>query len=486
MRILLVDPPGKNKGLNTGLAYLSAVLRNRHEVKVLDLNNVTPGNCGDPNPVMSAEQVATRIDAALQEFEPDLFGVSVKTFTADTATHILKLVISRNPEITTVVGGPHVTLYGIDYVNKNRINYGIQGEGEFTLPELCEVLENKESVENIEGLLFWRNGQLVHNPRTNTIKNLDALPLPDYGTFTSVIKNAGRLIEYPILTSRGCPYQCIYCSMPKIMGGKWRSHSPARVIEELKYAKTTYGSMRFTIVDDNFTLSLKRVETICDSILAEGINLPWSSQNGIRADRIDLPLAKKMKRSGCKYVWIGVESADEDVFAKLNKGESLENIRRGIKHLKNAGIRVGGFFIVGLPHSTRESDLNSVAFVKDLGIDGWWFNFVPYPQTEAWNWVQTNAIVLKSTEGIVQYGSSDIEPVFETKEYPEESRIHTYNEIHIKMKYFDRLVDPSLSQWQMWMKVLKKLTPFGTLTYLHFLIFLLKYNARLIKDKFSA
>ena len=483
MKILLVDPPGKNKGLNTWLGYLSALLKENHEVKILDLNNIELGLCGDPNPEMPINELEERIIEAVDQFEPELFGVSVKAFTAEIAKYIFKFIKAERPEIITIVGGPHIALDGFKFIQENSIDFGIQGEGEYTTLQLCNALAGNGGMENIEGIFYWGNGQLIHNPRSNTIKDLDVIPFPYYDNFSSIIVNGGYLREYPLLTSRGCPYNCSYCSMPKIMGGRWRFHTHKRVIEELKHAKNKYHSTSFTVVDDNFTLNLERVEDICDQLISQKLNLPWNSQNGIRADRISKGLAKKMKLSGCKYVWIGIECADEDVFKSVNKGETLKDITKGIKHLKSAGIQVGGFFIVGLPHSTREADLKSIDFVKECKIDGWWFNFVPYPHTQAWKWVQTHAKVLRPSDGALQFGTDDIDPVFETEEYTKESRMKTYDEIHIKMKYFDRLADPSLKQWNKWPRVFKKVLPYGFGTILSLLIFILKHNAKLALKK---
>ena len=480
MRVLLVDPPGNNKGLNSGLGYLSALLKDHHPVRVLDLNNIKMGFCGDPNPDMPRSELEERIIGAVDEFNPQLFGVSVKTYTTETSKHTFKFIKAQRPKLITLVGGPHITLDGFQFIQENRIDFGIQGEGEFTTLKLSDALEKDEDVKNIEGILYWQNGRLVHNPEHQTIDDLDALPFPEYDNFSSVMTNGDRLWEYPLLTSRGCPYRCSYCSMPKIMGNRWRSHTPTRVIEELQHAKKKYYSTSFTVVDDNFTLNSKRAEEICDLLISEEINLPWNCQNGIRADQIGDNLAKKMRRSGCRYIWIGIESGDEKLFETINKGEKLKDIEKGIRHLKQAGIQVGGFFITGLPYSTRETDLKSIDFVKEHGIDGWWFNFVPYPHTEAWNWVQAHGRLLRSLDGALQFGKENIEPVFDTEEYPKESRMKTYNEIHIKLRYFDRLVDPFINQWDKWRKIFKIVYPYGIKTILSLLLFIAKYNAKLV------
>ena len=483
MKILLVDPPGKNKGFNTGLGYLAAVLKKEHQVHVLDLNNISMGLCGDPNPDLTDDEVRRRIYDAIDDLDPDIFGVSTKTFTAQTAATIFRYAKQRKREMFTIAGGPHITLDGKKYVNETGIDFGIIGEGESSLPALCNLVRDGKDKSLVSGLLYRRDGRIIKNEITPAYMELNELKFPDYTIFSSVKENGGIMPQYPILTSRGCPFSCAYCSMPQIMGRKWRSHSPEYVISELKHAKEKYSSNSFTVVDDNFTLDLKRVEAITDDLISSRLSLKWNSQNGIRADRITDFLARKMKQSGCQHVWIGIESADEEVFNKINKGEKLADVCQGIMILKGAGIRVGGFFIVGLPHSTRDSDLKSVAFVKKLKIDAWWFNFVPYPHTKAWDWVQANGKILRPIDGALQFGSTNIEPVFDTEEYPKNDRMKTYDEIHIKMKYFDRLIDPSLSKFDKWKQVIEKVRPHGLGALFSLLLFILKYNIRLVKKR---
>lgn len=480
MRILLVDPPGKNKGLNTGLAYLSAVLKDRHDIYVLDLNNLKMGPCGSPNPEISKNEIQKRLIHTLDEFNPHLFGVSVKTFTAVVAKEIIHLAKHHHPHLLTVVGGPHITLDGETFIRDCNIDFGVVGEGEYTFFQLCNALDEKKDIDNIGGLFFRKKDQLIHNPKEDVIKDLDVLPFPYYDRFSSVKENNGKIREYPILSSRGCPFNCTYCSMPTIMGKKWRSHESERVIKELKHAKELYQSTSFTVVDDNFTLNLNRVEMICDLLVKENVSLPWNSQNGIRADRINESLAKKMYKAGCQFVWIGIESADEYVFNQINKGERLEDIEKGISNLKKAGIRVGGFFITGLPHSTRETDLKGVDFVRENQIEGWWFNFVPYPHTESYKWVQNYGKAVRSSDGVLQFGTGIIEPVFETREYSKEDRIQTYIEIHVRLKYFDRLADYSLRSYKKWLQVYRVVAPFGLKAIVSLMVFVLKDQAKSI------
>jgi radical SAM superfamily enzyme YgiQ (UPF0313 family) len=255
------------------------------------------------------------------------------------------------------------------------------------------------------------------------------------------------------------------------------------VVDELRQAKEKYGSTSFTVVDDNLTLNTKRVEEICELLIAQRLCLPWNSQNGIRADRVSEPLAKKMKLSGCRHVWIGIESADDEVFAEIDKGESLQDICTGIKNLQKAGIRVGGFFIIGLPGSTMERDLKIVDFVKKHRIDGFVFNFVPYPKTRAHDWVMQNGTVLRASAGVPQFGAGALDPVFETQDYPREDRIRAFYEINIRLGYFDRLVDSSLRQEEKWKRVYGIVRPHGVGAVVRLLAHIARHNANAVKTR---
>jgi anaerobic magnesium-protoporphyrin IX monomethyl ester cyclase len=482
VRILLIDPPGKNKGLNSGLGYLSAALESSHEVRVLDLNNIAIGRCGDPNPEISIQGIETRVVHALNNFEPGTVGVSTKTFTSLAAERILRLVKNLRPQIFCVAGGPHITLDGANFVRESGADFGFQGEGESGLPALCDALEGNGRVDAVKGLFYRCNGEVRHNKPSSVLENLDSLVLPNYEHFSSIIANGGRIPEYPLLTSRGCPYNCSYCSMPEIMGRRWRPRDPINVIEELQQAKSRYRSTSFTVVDDNLTLNPGRVERICDLLISAQLNLPWNSQNGIRADRVTRELAQKMKGSGCRHVWVGIESADDDVFAQIDKGESLQEIRNGIRNLREAGIRVGGFFIVGLPGSTSARDLKIVSFVRDEHIDCFVFGFVPYPKTRANDWVQQNGTILRPSAGALQFGSGEFQPVFETHDYPKAERISTFNEINVSLGSFANLGDASLGQCERWRRVYRIVGPYGGKALIRFFVFIARYNATLPRN----
>lgn len=154
-------------------------------------------------------------------------------------------------------------------------------------------------------MIYRKDNKIIVNKGLELLKNLDDLPPPNFDYFDTV---KGKIDQYPLITSRGCPYSCSYCCVPKIVGKKWRVRSPKKIIEELKHAKLKYGSKRFAILDDNFTLDIKRAKEFCKHLIDEKLDMGWECQSGIRCDRVDEELFKMMKKAGCDAVTLGIES----------------------------------------------------------------------------------------------------------------------------------------------------------------------------------
>lgn len=305
----------------------------------------------------------------------------------------------------------------------------IKGDAEYTLRDfVTRHAQGARTFTDIPGVMY-RDGSGVQtsDPLTHTREDLDTLPLPDFSGFDS----KADLTLYPLLTSRGCPYKCTYCSVPAISGSKWVYRSAESVIKELDHVKNTLGLNRFVVVDDNFTLHKRRTEAVCQAIIDQGYDFRWSCGNGIRADRIWPDTAALMHQAGCLEVAFGIESLDPDVFGGLVKGEEIDHIRHGISVVQGAGIRVTGFFMIGLPGSTYQKDMRTLARARRIGLDNYFFGLtVPYPGTTLWDWAQKHARFLVPWQN--SYHISEvfrdglervkIEPVFDTPEYPAEQR----------------------------------------------------------------
>lgn len=227
----------------------------------------------------------------------------------------------------------------------------------------------------------------------------------------------------PIITSRGCPYGCNYCSVKLSMGRGFRPRSPENVIAELKhwYAQ---GFKKFEINDDCFSLDLARAEKICDLIIKEGLDISYDLYNGIRADRVSRILLSKMKASGCKFVSYGCESGDQNIINSMGKSLKLSDVRKAVKLTNKIGIRNSVNFIIGHANETKKSAEKTLAFAKILPTDFVnIYNIIPYPGTALFNWIEKNAQWIYHPDYIMKnIGSRDIKPVYETDQFTAEER----------------------------------------------------------------
>lgn len=411
MKVLLIDPPGWQKGaLNSGLAYLSAALsRAGFEIKVIDANNFSiPDN---------------ELIQLVVEYNPDAIGFSVKSATVFSVSKISQRLKNKCRGALLIAGGIHISLYHEEFLRENnQFDYLFLGDAEASLADFLKKIERNEA--GLSGL-----------QRTEPPDNLDALDFPSYDFFYPQPEGLLLREKYPLVTSRGCTFKCIFCVVPLATCGRWRARTPKNVIEELKYAKNKYRIKRFEIIDDNFTFDAKRAKQICAMLINEHVNLAWSCPNGIRAKSFDEELAGLMKESGCDEVCVGVESADKGVFASLNKGLTLRDIEESIAVLKKAGMRVKGFFIIGLPGDSLKKLDESLAFIKKTGLDGADFGFfLPYPQTAGYEWVQTNGRMLRDYKEGAHFGAESMKPVFETDDFSEKERVQAFRKARAVME----------------------------------------------------
>lgn len=406
MKILFIDPPGTVPGLNTGLGYLTAVLKGKgHTVKVIDFNN-------RKEPQQRIEEVS----------DYDMVGLSIKTNTLYSAISIAEECRKIKPGITVVAGGPGVTVEGSLFLkDKPVFDYAFVGEAETGIVEFIDSMEGKKTIEGVAGVCYRRGERIIENPGC-VINDLDNILYPDYSDFDAL----DRVNEpYPLITSRGCPYNCTYCSVKIVSGKKFRARSPENVINELINAKKLYHIKEFVIADDTFTQKVERAKDICKGLLEKDFIIPWHCYNGIRADKVDRELLQLMKQSGCEDIWFGIESLVPEVFDKIEKGEKVEKIVEAVNLAKEAGIRVSGFFIVGLPGSDYSKDMETVKKAKGLGLyQTHWSLAMPMPKTALWDWVMQNGRVLRDYRSVSFFVASKC--VFETADYPESERMKMY------------------------------------------------------------
>jgi anaerobic magnesium-protoporphyrin IX monomethyl ester cyclase len=305
---------------------------------------------------LTIPQIADRVD----EFSPDILGISAMTFEHEELHGLAKEVKSRHPDMPVIAGGAHATTAPERVILDKNIDLVVRGEGEVTFAELLPRLLEGELKPDIPGVGFLRNGQPYLAPLRPYIDNLDELPLPawdlvDLNTYWN-IPRFGTAYVYKrymsVSASRGCPYHCTYCH--RVFGKSFRAQSPERVISELKKLYTDYGIREIHFIDDCFNCSRKRAGRICEMINEEGLEIAINFPNGLRGDILDEDLLDKLRAAGTYRITYAVESGTERMQKFMKKNLNLERVKNIIALTDKKNIMVDGFFMVGFPGETRE------------------------------------------------------------------------------------------------------------------------------------
>jgi len=322
--------------------------------------------------------------------KPDIVGMSSATPNVSIANKIAK-IIKKEFNIPIILGGIHAScIPEMTLERYPEFDIIVIAEGEKSFLEICkQYRENKVDLSKIKGIAYRKDGKILKNPPGDFITDVNELPFParqlvnmkDYKPNVHV--NLGKR-SATILTSRGCPYYCIYCASYMAMGRKYRPHSAKYVLAEMKYLVDNYSINHFVIQDDTFTVNKKRVMDICQGIIDNKWDVIWYCF--ARVDTLDEEVLRKMKESGCYCIGYGIESGDQQILNNLKKGTTVEKCREIVKLTKKLGIRTLSFFIFGNPGETKETMEKTVQFALELDTHMAFFNhFIPYPGTEVFN-----------------------------------------------------------------------------------------------------
>jgi anaerobic magnesium-protoporphyrin IX monomethyl ester cyclase len=352
MRVLLINPPyprfpadPKNASPPLGLAYIAAVLEpQRHTVKITDC--VVEGFATETE-VGNRTVYGLSIRQLLQiikEYRPDIIGISCMFSTLDSIVKDLSRRIKGEfPEITIVLGGTHATVLAEQLVREPSIDYVVRGEGEHAFPRLVEHLEQKRPVETVNNLTWLDNGE-IHSTPQEFIEDIDKLPLPArhllnmegyirIGHLQGLTKKGTRATT--LITSRGCPAKCVFCSIHAVWGNKFRAHSPEYVLNEMQQLRDKYGIEHLVFEDDNMTLDRARAEAIFRGMVDRGFDFSWTAPNGVALWTLDAGLLTLMRESGCYWLSLGVESGDPKTLREIiHKPLQIDKINYIVKVCK--------------------------------------------------------------------------------------------------------------------------------------------------------
>jgi anaerobic magnesium-protoporphyrin IX monomethyl ester cyclase len=441
MRVCLINPPrihpkswGKpNVFQPLELAYVAALLEEQHKVSIIDAPTEGRGNLEEIDGTkyrvgLSNKEIADRV----KRWSPELVEIHIP-FSGwwKTAYEVASTVKSIDKDIVTVLSGLYPSARSEDSLMHPNIDFVVIGEAEYTMSELIGALEQGTTAnfKEIKGIGYIKNGETIITPPRPAIQDLDALPfparhlLPMEEYFVAVKENPPRgEICKPwtmMITSRGCPYNCIFCSIHVVMGKKWRGRSPENVIEEIENVVQTYHVKQIDFLDDNMTLNPKRMAAICDLIVKRGLDIEWYTPNGVRADTLDENLLRKMKASGCKKIRIAPESGVQRVVDKIIKKDlDLKKVENAVILSKKVGIKVGCFFIIGLIGETKgdiEATIKYAYKLKKLGADSFYFSYAtPLYGTELYEQAKSGGFIRDcfSDEALAA-----VEPLIETPEF---------------------------------------------------------------------
>ncbi len=291
----------------------------------------------------------------------DLVCISTITATAPRAYWIAERV--RKKGIPVIMGGAHPTFMAEEALG--HADFVVRGEGDVTFPLLIEALTTgRPALKEINGISFRDpSGSVVHTPPSGLIEDLDTLPDPDF----SIVHRWQNKNIYPISTSRGCPYNCRFCSVIQIFGRKYRYKSVEATLREFRKANSVNTSTKF-IVDDNFAANPRRTKEILRAMIEEKIGMRWSAQ--VRVDVAkDAELLELMADSGCDTLYIGFESVNPETLKLYNKKQKVEEIVECIRKVKDHGIHIHGMFVLGADTDDIETIKKTSDFAINLGID---------------------------------------------------------------------------------------------------------------------
>jgi anaerobic magnesium-protoporphyrin IX monomethyl ester cyclase len=434
MRVLFASPESgvwnSRKHIHMGLGYLaSALLAHGYDVDIWDA---------------AVEEDLETLDQRLARDPYDIVGISAPTPLIVNAWEAAATAKRRGA--VTILGGPHLTLMPHESMEKPQVDLVVRGEAEQTIVEIMHALEREQGIRNqrsgnqvqmqpnpsiplppdslipdsliprfpdsptpaprlfdpaagwgdILGL-SWRDldGKIRHNPDRPLADDLEAIPFPAHHLFKiERYTNLNPLTDgldpdaraYTIVTSRGCPYKCTYCSKP-ITGDTWRGRRVENVIAEWRWLVEDLGATEIGITDDIWNLDRQRAKDLCRALIDNKLNhVPWITIHGMKVNNTDQELYQLMKAAGCRRVGFGVENGDDWMLRHvIKKGQTVDMVRQAFRWAKNAGLQTMGFFIFGMPGETEESMEKTIRLALELDPDLAHFMLAaPFPGTEMW------------------------------------------------------------------------------------------------------
>lgn len=418
-----------------GLAYLGAVLENNNiEVKIVDcLMDGWDTRIDIKDNIIRVGLDFDKVGKVIKDFSPDIVGVNnLFTRQRENGHHIYNLTKKISKDIITIAGGAHPTVMPELVLSDKDVDFVVIGEGEGSIIDLINFIEGNADSSALDGIGYRENGGIKIIPKSRFIPDLDILPFPArhllnmekyFGLKSS--HGARRCERFsPIITSRGCPIGCTFCSAHHVWNRPFRKRSSGNVLKEMVELKTKYGVEELLFEDDNFNLDVKRAEEIFDLMIREKLDFEWDTPNGVSAFALNEGLIEKMKAAGCYKLNIAVESGNQEVLKTIiKKPVDLKKVKSLIKFAKSINLDTNIFLIIGMPGETIRQMWDSYHFAEELGIyDPFVSVATPYPGSELYktciengyikNNFLDNLYITSCSISTEEWSSEDIRKVF--------------------------------------------------------------------------
>ena len=364
-----------------GIGYLASVLREAgHEVHFLDC--ILKG--------LDYEGFRKRF----KEIWPDVIAMTAFSHDIPSVKKTARIIKEEKPDTVIVLGGPHSS--GMPHETLTileDVDFAFRGEAERSIVKLCDYFQNgKPLPEEIKGLIWRKNNEVMVNEQ-DFPENLDEIPYPAWDLMDpKEYPDAPQGVIFrnspvaPIMVTRGCPFKCTFCAGWTITGRKIRYRSLENIKGEIALLHDKFGVKEIHILDDNFSFAKEYVKDFCMWLISTKWGITWCCPNGLRCDTLDEETVKLMKKSGCYYISVGIESGSPEILKKMKKGLTVEKIKKQVNLIAGAGMDVNGFFILGFPGETENDIKKTIKLAVELNLTrAAFYSYIPLPGTELYN-----------------------------------------------------------------------------------------------------
>jgi radical SAM superfamily enzyme YgiQ (UPF0313 family) len=424
--VSLLEPP-------LGICYLAAMLeKENYEVSLTDAEAERLTN----NDLV--EKVAAT--------KSDIFCFTCTTPMVASVKRTAEALKNKLPDSKIIVGGPHVTAVPEDLFKEKYIDIAVIGEGEYTIVELTKLIEEKKSLKCCKGIVFKEDGKVIKTEPRPLIEDVNALPFPARHLLkiakykhATIVRHKTKVNYTNIISSRGCPFKCIFCGSRTTFGGVVRFRDPKLVVDEMEECYNKYDIGMFGFSDDTLTLKKEHIVGICNEIIRRKLGIVWFAQ--ARVNTVDKEMLELMKKAGCEAIHYGYESGSQEILNNIKKGITLQQSIDATKITKEVGIKIHGYFMIGNPGETKETIRKTIDFAKELDPDTAQFTIAtPFPGTELYEIFMHQDHDFKEFKDYKWYNDVVFVPNGMTKEQLLKLHKQAYKEFYMRPKYIFKSV----------------------------------------------